>query len=116
MLRYSIGLLWIYTGIVSAFLYPVEYSYNLLAAVGVTGIWAQVMLYGAASVDLMLGIATLLAYRLPLIAFMQIVIIALYTAIITVALPEYWLHPFGPISKNLPLIIATLIMVVLQRR
>ncbi len=116
LLRYSIGLLWIYTAIVATFLYPIEQSYVWLAAVGVTGIWAPTILYGAASVDLVLGVATLLAYRLPLVALIQIAIIVLYTLIITIALPEQWLHPFGPVSKNLPLIVATLIMVVLHRR
>jgi len=31
-------------------------------------------------------------------------------------LPEFWLHPYGPVSKNLPLIVATLIMLQLERR
>ena len=28
-----------------------------------------------------------------------------YTAIITVWLPQYWLHPFGPVLKNLPILL-----------
>ena len=33
----------------------------------------------------------------------QLALIAGYTLLITLFLPEYWLHPYGPISKNLPL-------------
>jgi hypothetical protein len=36
----------------------------------------------------------------------QLLLIAGYTLLITVFLPEYWLHPYGPISKNLPLMAA----------
>jgi hypothetical protein len=35
---------------------------------------------------------------------LQIATIVGYTAIITVALPHYWLHPFGPLLKNLPML------------
>ena len=34
----------------------------------------------------------------------QAVLIAAYTLLITVFLPEYWLHPYGPISKNIPIL------------
>lgn len=34
----------------------------------------------------------------------QMALILGYTAIITVQLPEQWLHPFGPISKNVPML------------
>ena len=27
-----------------------------------------------------------------------------YSAVIAVALPEFWLHPFAPMVKNLPLL------------
>ncbi len=32
--------------------------------------------------------------------------IAGYTVLVTVFLPEYWLHPYGPIGKNLPIMAA----------
>ena len=36
----------------------------------------------------------------------QLLLIGGYTLLITLFLPEYWLHPYGPISKNLPLMAA----------
>ena len=38
--------------------------------------------------------------------FLQLLLIAGYTLLISLFLPEYWLHPYGPISKNLPLMAA----------
>jgi len=88
----------------------------MLAQAGITGIWAPLMLYSAAAVDFILGIATLLAYRINLVGMVQIALIVIYSVIISFALPEQWIHPFGPVTKNLPLVAATLIMMVLERR
>ena len=115
-LRIAIAFVWLLTGFVSAFVFPVEQSYAMLARAGIAGIWQPIMLYGAAAVDLLLGVATLLSFRLDLVVQLQIGIILLYSIIITLWLPEHWAHPFGAISKNLPLAVSTLIMLVLERR
>ena len=58
-----VALVWIVTGIVSLGLYPVAESYALLARVGIPARCAPLMLYGAALLDLALGVATLLLQR-----------------------------------------------------
>jgi hypothetical protein len=40
----------------------------------------------------------------------------LYTLIISLFLPAQWAHPFGPVVKNLPLALATGMLLILQRR
>lgn len=116
LLRYTIAFLWIYTAIVSAFVFPVEQSYIMLEKAGITGLWAPVMLYGAAVTDFALGMATLMAYKIKLTACLQVAVIVLYSIIISFSQPELWVHPFGPISKNIPIIIATFIMIVLEKK
>jgi uncharacterized protein YbjT (DUF2867 family) len=116
LLRLSIGFLWLFTGIVSAFLYPVQESYALLAAAGISGIWAPIMLYFASALDGLLGIATLIGYRIRLVVSLQLSVMLGYMTIISWALPDLWLHPFGAITKNIPLIVATLIMLVFEKR
>ncbi len=116
LLRLSIALVWLTAGVVSAFVFPVTQSYALLAQAGITAAWAPLLLYGASLLDVGLGLATLLAYRLPWVGALQIVVILCYTVIISVSQPDYWLHPFGPVVKNLPLVMATLVMMVLARR
>ncbi len=105
VLRLAIAFLWIWTGIVSLGLYPVQDSLALLGRVGLHGAPASFALYGAAGLDLLLGGLTLAApARLrPAVWAAQLLLIGGYTVLITVFLPEYWLHPYGPISKNLPL-------------
>ena len=115
LLRVSIGLLWIATGIVSLGLYPVEQSYSLLARVGLVGPAATVALYGAATLDLALGIAVFTMRRRRWLWRAQIALIITYSAIIAWALPELWLHPFGPLLKNIPLLAAIAALHELER-
>jgi hypothetical protein len=46
----------------------------------------------------------------------QAALIVAYTAIITVWLPEFWLHPYGPILKNLPVLACIVLLYRLERR
>jgi hypothetical protein len=105
LLRLSLAAVWILTAIVSFGLYPAEHSYALLQRTGVPPAWQAAALYGAAALDLLLGVLTLWPLRStrPLWAA-QIALILGYTLVISVSLPEYWLHPYGPISKNLPML------------
>ncbi|HYE39613.1 MAG TPA: SDR family oxidoreductase [Ramlibacter sp.] len=108
VLRVALALLWIWTAAVSFGLYPVQDSYALLARVGLHGALATLALYGAAVLDLVLGVLTLAAparWR-RLVWLAQLGLIGGYTVLITFFLPEYWLHPYGPISKNLPILAA----------
>ena len=114
LLRLSIAFLWLWSGIVSIFFFPHEQSYQFLAASGITGNVAPITLYGLALMDIILGLATLSAYRIrPLILF-QFIIIFLYTLAITFTLPEFWLHPFGPVLKNIPLLATLLVYLNLE--
>jgi uncharacterized protein YbjT (DUF2867 family) len=116
LLRFSIALVWIWTGIVSLGLYPAQDSYELLARVGITGALAPVMLYGAAVLDLLVGIGTLVLRRQRWLWLLQLAVIGGYTLIITFKLPEFWLHPYGPLSKNLVMLAAIYMLYTLEAR
>ena len=115
VVRVSIAAVWIVTGIVSLGVYPVAESYVLLARAGVGAALAPWALYGAALLDLGLGIATLVLKRRRWLWLAQIALILGYTAIISVRLPEFWLHPYGPVLKNLPMLAALWLLFELER-
>jgi uncharacterized protein YbjT (DUF2867 family) len=115
-LRATIAIVWIVTGIVSLGVYPVEESYALLARVGITGLFASLMLYGAALLDLTFGIATLVLKRRRLLWLAQVAVIMFYTAVISWRLPEFWLHPYGPLLKNLPMLAAIWLLLEMEKR
>jgi uncharacterized protein YbjT (DUF2867 family) len=115
LLRLSIAAVWIFTGIVSLGVFPVAESYALLERTGVPRALAPFFLYSAALLDLALGVATLVYHRRA-IWLVQIALILGYTLIISVRLPEYWLHPYGPILKNLPMLAALLLLYRMEKR
>jgi nucleoside-diphosphate-sugar epimerase len=106
LLRWNIAAVWIATGIVSLGIYPTSASYELLARTGVPAALQPLLLYGAATLDLMFGLCTLLLRRRWWLWTAQMALIVGYTVIISIRLPQFWAHPYGPILKNLPLLAA----------
>lgn len=118
LLRVSIALVWIATGLVSFGLYPVEDSYALLAQAGVPAPLRPLALHGAALLDLLLGVLTLWPGLRPAqrrrLWFVQAALMLGYTLVITLRLPEFWLHPYGPILKNLPMLAVLALLATLE--
>ena len=112
VIRVTLALVWLITGLLSLGIYPVEDSLQLLERVGITGKGGYWLLYGESLLDIVIGILTLVRPGKSL-WLLQMAIIAAYTATISVFLPEFWLHPFGPILKNLP--IFTLLWLLYRR-
>jgi hypothetical protein len=103
VLRYALAAVWFATGFVVLAVYPQHDSLALLARVGLDGELALLALYGGVVLDLVLGCMTVWWRRRWLWA-VQAAVIIVYSAIILVWLPEFWIHPFGPLLKNLPIL------------
>jgi hypothetical protein len=88
-------------------LYPVADSLALLERAGVPQALRSALLHGAAALDLLLGVLTLWPLRPTQRRWLwkaQAALVVGYSAIIAIRLPEFWLHPFGPLLKNLPIL------------
>jgi len=101
LIRYSIAIVWIITGLLSLGIYPQQDSFALLAHIGIEGTAALVALYLGSTADIALGLLTLFA-PCKTLWLTQAALVLIYTLVISVWLPEFWLHPFGPILKNIP--------------
>lgn len=115
VLRLAIAIVWIATAIVSAFLYPAAASYDLLARSGIPEQLRPLMLYGASVFDVMLGCATLFLRRRRWLWLMQLALIGFYSIVIAVRLPEFLIHPYGPLTKNLPMLAAIWLLYELEK-
>ena len=115
ILRGAVAVVWIVTGVLSLGVYPVAESYALLDQAGVPQGLSPLFLYGAAALDLVLGVLTLAMKRRAMLWLAQIALIVGYTAIISVRLPEYWLHPYGPVLKNLPMLAVLWLLYAVDR-
>jgi hypothetical protein len=110
LMRLSIAAMWIWAAIVSLWLYPTAQSLALLRDVGVPAQFTGLALYGAAALDMLLGILTLWPRMPRWLWTAQIMLVVAYTAILGIKLPALWLEPFGPLVKNLPILALLLLM------
>jgi hypothetical protein len=100
VLRISMALIWLITGALSFGLYPVEDSLVLLQGLPLPREGLLLVLYGGALFDVVMGLLAL-AWPRRVLWQAQIALVLLYTVLATVLVPEYWLHPFGPLLKNI---------------
>ena len=114
-IRQVLATVWIVTGVLSLGVFPQAESLKLLASVGLEGSVAVAALYGSASLDISFGLLTLIRPSVWLWR-MQAGLIIVYSIIIAICLPAYWLHPFGPMLKNLPILLLLWMLHARERR
>ena len=103
LIRTTLAIIWLVTGMLSLGIYPQQDSLHLLSRMGLQGTPALAALYLAAMLDMVLGLLTLIMRR-KVLWVLQALLIFFYTLMISFWLPEFWLHPFGPILKNLAIL------------
>lgn len=102
--RLALAFLWIFTGLTSSLFAP-TIGYQLLAEAGINDQMADLLVYGGSLVDIILGIWLLIGKGLRACCHIQIIIIVTYTVLLTLISPVFWLHPFGPLTKNIPILV-----------
>ena len=100
----SLSLLWVFTGLTSIFFSP-EIGYQILASADITGTLADISVIGGGALDISVGIWLLTTFRIKLCCLTQIIVIVLYMVLLTIIDANFWLHPFGPITKNFPILV-----------
>jgi uncharacterized protein YbjT (DUF2867 family) len=101
--------LWLWTALVSWFAWPHAESRAWLDACGVPPAMQEATLLAASLTDAAIGLLLLLRPRRWLWA-LQLALVGGYTLAMSFCLPDFWLHPFGPLSKNLPLLALMFLM------
>lgn len=114
LLRLALAAMWLGTAWVSLFVFPRSDSDTLLAALGLTGDAARLALYGGAGLDAIFGMLALPGFGGRRTWLAQIALVLAYTALITWRLPAFWVHPFAPVLKNVPILAALFLLAVLD--
>ena len=99
----SMSFVWIVTGILSLFVVP-EVGYEILKKAGINHSFANLCLYGGGITDLILGVWVLLPFQKRLCYRVQFAVVVIFTVLLTIIAPQFWLHPFGPATKNIPIL------------
>lgn len=106
----SLGIIWVVSGLSS--LINIEQSRELIVLVGVDGIVGDTVIIAAALGDILLGVFLWVPRFRQLAIYIQIGVMLIYTIIISLFLPGYWLHPFAPIIKNLAMFVLALYVLI----
>ena len=109
--KYSLAFLWIFTGLTSIFLSP-EIGYELLANADITGSIADIAVYAGGILDIVLGLWLITSVKTQLCCIIQVAVIAAYTVLLTFIDASFWLHPFGPITKNIPIVVLIFLIMI----
>ena len=102
--RLSLSLLWLFTA-ASSFWWGRTIGYDVLAKQEITGAFANLCINAGSLVDAVIGLWLLTAYKLQWCYRAQLIIILSYTVLLSIIDPSFWLHPFGPLTKNIPLLV-----------
>ncbi|WP_460533199.1 SDR family oxidoreductase [Chitinimonas naiadis] len=101
LLRLALAFVWLFTAWVSV-VNQAE-GIRLLASAGLPAALHPAALWSGALLDALLGLLTLFRPSRRLWQG-QLLLVLAYTLFITLQLGDWWWHPFGPISKNLPIL------------
>ncbi len=113
-LRASLALLWILSGVLG-WLAPPDSWRDLAGTLAKIDLPAAPLAAAFCVVDVVLGLLILCRVRPGLLALAQIGVVAGYTLVLSVLLPGLWLHPFGPLLKNLPILAAIAVWWALEQ-
>lgn len=99
--RLALAFVWLFTAWVSWT--QRDEGLRLLVEAGLPIAWQMPALLAGIALDTLLGMLTL-ARPTRRLWQAQIALVLAYSVFIALRLPQWWLHPFGPLSKNLPIL------------
>lgn len=112
LVRGVLVLLWLVSGALGLATVR-SFALPLLGGIGLPTSLAMALAVGTSLLDLVIAGLLIVNWRPRLAGLLQFAVIAGYTAVLTVAAPALWADPFGPLLKNLPILVLVLMQMVL---
>jgi hypothetical protein len=101
--RVCLSFLWLFTAATS-YWWGRSIGYEILAQQNIHGDLASWCINLGSVVDAVIGFWLLIGRQLGWCYKFQMILILTYSVLISFIAPQLWLHPFGPITKNIPII------------
>jgi uncharacterized protein YbjT (DUF2867 family)/uncharacterized membrane protein YphA (DoxX/SURF4 family) len=115
VLRWALALTWIASGLVGLFSAP-EASEMIRVELGWEGSWSETLIIAVSVLDLVLGLALLMRILTSWVIALMLISVLSYTLILGIGAPSLWFDLLGGMLKNLPLIPALALLMVLEDR
>ena len=114
LLRITLGLFWMVSGLVIAFAAARSQAEAILSAIGFGSGVLPAMIWGGALVDIVLGALLMARWRVRMLGALMLAMSFGYLAVFSYGAPEIWLDPLGPLIKIGPVLAATLVMMAIE--
>lgn len=111
--RFALAVLWLLSGLVGLF-FAGDQVNAYAHSIGIGPITVLLIANATCLLDFLIGLAILVRWRPPLMVGIQLAVVFGYTAVLSWLDPALWLHPFGPLLKNLPILVLIPIWAVLE--
>ncbi len=110
-----LALMWLVTGVVGL-VAGEPLAASISESLGREGVDPRLFAWGGGVIEI--AIALLLLTGLPTrwLAALQLGVILMFTAVLSVALPHLWLDPLGPLLKNIPFVALILVWAAVRAR
>lgn len=109
----TLSFIWIASGLSS--LINIEQSRELMTLSMLSGAATDIIIFIAAIGDIVLGILLYFTHIRRKVILLQLSVIFIYSLIISIALPMYWLHPFTPIIKNFAMVVLACYLLIEEK-
>lgn len=110
-----LSLVWIVSGLLGlAFGTPL--TQEVLSTFRIGSVSPTIVTWGSSGWDILLGVLLLTPLRTGVLASLQVLTVFAYTAVLSFSLPLLWLDPFGPLLKNVPVIVLIGVWAALRSR
>ncbi|MDD9335109.1 MAG: NAD(P)H-binding protein [Rickettsiaceae bacterium] len=114
LLKIILGLFWIMTGVITG-VFTSELGLKIITELGFSKQIAQIMLYSSCLADIILGTLMIIKPRIIGVCILQILLMLAYTFFLTFLKPDLWLEPLGVLTKNIPIILLTLVLLAIEK-
>jgi len=114
LLRVTIGLFFLCTGLFTFLFWPKADSIALLRAAGFPEVTLPVAYYAGWAFDVVLGVTLLLRWRVQAVGRVMVAACVFYLLFVTIAAPAEWMYPITPLGIVIPLMVAMLVMIAIE--
>lgn len=108
-------LTWVVSGLLG-FAFGVPAAQDLLTTFGFSSTDPQLVTWGTSGWNILLGLVLLTPLRTGLLTGLQLLTVLVYTIALSIAHPQLWMDPFGPLLKNIPILLLVGIWAMFRSR
>jgi uncharacterized membrane protein YphA (DoxX/SURF4 family) len=111
-LRVSMAIVWLTEGLFPKLLYVSPLETQVVMALGVSAATAVTLIHVAGALQMLSGLGVLLLRGRPLTWLLGALLagLVLLPLLVTRSHPSMWVHPFGPLTKNFPILAGSFVL------